>query len=973
MLRHIHSGFVCLCVAAATLSTAATSRALDPNLPPSGNFDLTAWKVTLPDQTEIKEQELSGGFESTDEFYTDLVTGGMVFKCPNDGQTGGSTYPRCELREMLRAGNTSISTTGIGLNNWVFSSSSPANQQASGGVDGTMTATLTVDHVSTTGSSSKVGRVVVGQIHASSDEPCRVYYRKLPGNSKGSIYFAHEPTSGSEQWYEMIGSRSDSASDPADGISLGEEWSYEIQAIGNTLTVTIMRAGKPDVVEIVDMSGSGFADDWMYFKAGCYNQNNEGGGSQFAQVTFYSLTHTHNGFGNQPPSFTTDPINEINATEDAVYGSTIADNASDLESDPMTFSKVSGPAWLSVATNGTLSGTPGAGDAGQNVFTVQVDATGGSDTATLNITVDPTGDWVELANDDFEGGWGNYTDGGSDALLSSDHAIGTQCVNLQDNTSTSVATLTNPLDLTGYSELRIDFSYVVQSFEDSEDFWVQYSDNGGSTWTTVKSYINDVDFVDNGTRYNPILIFDDATYNFTGNAKIRFRCDASANGDDVYIDNVVLFGELSGMSNQPPAFTTDPVDEIDAVENAAYNSSLADNASDPESDPMSFSKISGPAWLNVATNGVLSGTPGAGDVGANVFTVQVDAVGGSDAATLNIAVNAETPGGTGTNVVVDDSFVDADRANTGPLQADWYSSTSNGGNSIEVYPGQLGLVSGTSGRGNHGIFASQPLSIGDTLIATLTFTTPATVGINVGAALRFGLFDTTGHLPGLEADLTASSGSPNSNYNNLNGYMMDLDVATGSEDLTMRERDNAGSGRLLSTTGDYAELGSGGNNYTFLANTSYTVEFSVRRQSAGEVQLTGSLYQGLALLSTHTESDLSATATEFGMLGMHANSSTFGSTTSHGISEDNGITFSNIKVEFVTTAVSPPALDITLSGADVVLSWPTQDTAGFTLESKSDWSAPSWSPEGSPTVVGDQNQVTIPANGGSTYFRLKKP
>jgi hypothetical protein len=91
--------------------------------------------------------------------------------------------------------------------------------------------------------------------------------------------------------------------------------------------------------------------------------------------------------GNYPPAFTSDPINEINATEDAAYSSTIADDASDPESDPMTFSKVSGASWLSVAADGTLSGTPTSSDVGLNVFTVRVDATGGFDTATLNITV----------------------------------------------------------------------------------------------------------------------------------------------------------------------------------------------------------------------------------------------------------------------------------------------------------------------------------------------------------------------------------------------------------------------------------------------------------------------------------------------------------------------------------------------------------------------------------------------------------
>ncbi|MEN8126949.1 MAG: DNRLRE domain-containing protein [Planctomycetota bacterium] len=90
--------------------------------------------------------------------------------------------------------------------------------------------------------------------------------------------------------------------------------------------------------------------------------------------------------------------------------------------------------------------------------------------------------------------------------------------------------------------------------------------------------------------------------------------------------------------NDPPTFTTDPIDEVDATEDAAYSSSIADDASDPESDPMTFSKTGGPAWLSVASDGALSGTPDNSDVGANVFTVQVTATGGSDTATLNITV-----------------------------------------------------------------------------------------------------------------------------------------------------------------------------------------------------------------------------------------------------------------------------------------------------------------------------------------------
>jgi len=90
---------------------------------------------------------------------------------------------------------------------------------------------------------------------------------------------------------------------------------------------------------------------------------------------------------NNPPAFTSDPITKPNATQGQAYSDSIGSNASDLDSDPMTFAKTSGPTWLSVASNGALTGTPGAADVGTNSFTVSVsDGRGGSDSATLQIT-----------------------------------------------------------------------------------------------------------------------------------------------------------------------------------------------------------------------------------------------------------------------------------------------------------------------------------------------------------------------------------------------------------------------------------------------------------------------------------------------------------------------------------------------------------------------------------------------------------
>ncbi|APE00617.1 translation initiation factor SUI1 [Alteromonas mediterranea] len=277
---------------------------LDPSAPPSTNFDLSRWYLSIQTDDDgngkadsIKEDELNAGFEDSRFFYT-ANDGGMTFRSEIDGYktSTNTSYTRSELREMLRAGDTSIDTQGVNSNNWVFSSAPSSAQNAAGGVDGNMKATVAVNHVTTTGDSGQVGRVIIGQIHADSDEPVRLYYRKLPGHDKGSIYFAHEPGNGNaEQWYEMIGSRSSSASEPSDGIALNEVFSYEIDVTGNTLTVKILREGKPTLTEEVDMSNSGYdvADDYMYFKAGVYNQNNTGDGDDYVQATFYALDVTH--------------------------------------------------------------------------------------------------------------------------------------------------------------------------------------------------------------------------------------------------------------------------------------------------------------------------------------------------------------------------------------------------------------------------------------------------------------------------------------------------------------------------------------------------------------------------------------------------------------------------------------------------------------------------------------------------------
>ncbi|SEQ00700.1 poly(beta-D-mannuronate) lyase [Hyunsoonleella jejuensis] len=282
----------------------ANTGGLDANKAPSENFDLSTWNLSIPEDkgngtaTTITVSQINNNYENSNYFYTG-DDGGMVFKCPVDGfkTSANTSYVRVELREMLRGTNTSISTQGVNKNNWVFGTAPEADKNAAAGYDGEMNATLSINHVTTTGSSSHIGRVVIGQIHANSDEPIRLYYRKLKDNELGAIYFAHEPTDGNgdEQWHEMIGSRSNSASNPSDGIALNEKFSYRIKVVGDILTVIIMREAKDNVVKTINMVNSGFnvGGQYMYFKAGLYHLNNSGDADDYAQVTFYALEKSH--------------------------------------------------------------------------------------------------------------------------------------------------------------------------------------------------------------------------------------------------------------------------------------------------------------------------------------------------------------------------------------------------------------------------------------------------------------------------------------------------------------------------------------------------------------------------------------------------------------------------------------------------------------------------------------------------------
>ena len=131
--------------------------------------------------------------------------------------------------------------------------------------------------------------------------------------------------------------------------------------------------------------------------------------------------------------------------------------------------------------------------------------------------------------------------------------------------------------------------------------------------------------------------------NFPNNFKVILTGQARAIGDLVtaQFDDVQV--TRLPVANLPPVFTSPSYVLASATAGSAYTATLAGRATDPESGTLTFSALSGPAWLSLAANGALSGTPGAGDTGVGSMRVRVTDPGGlTSEATLSLRIQEST-------------------------------------------------------------------------------------------------------------------------------------------------------------------------------------------------------------------------------------------------------------------------------------------------------------------------------------------
>ncbi len=209
----------------------------------------------------------------------------------------------------------------------------------------------------------------------------------------------------------------------------------------------------------------------------------------------------------------------------------------------------------------------------------------------------------------------------------------------------SCASQTIALPPGNYSVLRM-LATGVQGGQTSQPFVVTYSDASTTTfvqslsdWYSPANYVGESKAIVMGHRNNANGTADNRTFYLYG---YSFALNAAKTVQSIRLPGNanVIVAAISLVPNWPPTFGANPFTLAIANAGQNYSGTIATNASDLNGGTLTFGKVSGPAWLNVAAGGSLSGVPANSDANTNTFVVSVKDTGGlSNTATLYIYVN----------------------------------------------------------------------------------------------------------------------------------------------------------------------------------------------------------------------------------------------------------------------------------------------------------------------------------------------
>ena len=169
---------------------------------------------------------------------------------------------------------------------------------------------------------------------------------------------------------------------------------------------------------------------------------------------------------------------------------------------------------------------------------------------------------TSLSQDDFESNIGFWQLGGIDAarVFSTNSPSGSYSIRIRDNSFENSSVSTPVLDFSQADRVELSFDYQAVGMEANEDFFLELSTDGGINYTIFQEWNSGVEFMNGVVYHEDISILG---VNLSAQTIIRFRCDASINSDEVFLDNINI-----------EECEADCVDYIINSDNSAYTSTL---------------------------------------------------------------------------------------------------------------------------------------------------------------------------------------------------------------------------------------------------------------------------------------------------------------------------------------------------------------------------------------------------------------
>ncbi|MEK7951422.1 LamG-like jellyroll fold domain-containing protein [Luteolibacter sp. Y139] len=346
-----------------------------------------------------------------------------------------------------------------------------------------------------------------------------------------------------------------------------------------------------------------------------------------------------------------------------------------------TFSKLSGPGWISVSADGSITGVPRIGDAGLGQLLVRATSSGGAIAdAVIPVAVgagNPLARYAFNSNALAAAGTANATLVGGPVYAPGQKGQAIQLDGTDDHvvlpkgiaSGDEITIATWVLWGGGNNWQRIfDFgngtgSYLFLTpksgsntlrfviYQNGTESALETSVLPTGTWThlavtlgggTGKLYVNgNLADTETGITIKPSDI--KPTLNYLGRSMYAADPYFSGRIDDFNVFQRVLSAtEINTLrTGNAPVVAVNPLVLATATPGVAYEASIA-NAATVSPGTLTWSKVGGPAWLTVEADGRISGVPSSSDSGTLPFRVRAT-TGGVISTDLDLTLNVQPP------------------------------------------------------------------------------------------------------------------------------------------------------------------------------------------------------------------------------------------------------------------------------------------------------------------------------------------